>query len=339
MKHFLLFMLAVVAGSAIAQPTINSNVFAPLGFTSRYIRSSAAAVNNFNAGSAGANITWNFTTLDTTGGTSTQKTVKADTCAEYPDFPSVVNRATEVTQFGAPIHGFYFIDNSKLEYYGYQAFTGIQKYDGDPEKVLQFPFTYNNQFTDAFKSANDVYVGTTLVKADAYGTLKLPTGTFANVLRITTKENYYTFIDGDITEDTLFYEGTYYRWYQPNTTNVLLEYSKLLQVVYYQGVRYETDSVKHVVMSKTAIATGVDEIAATFGAVVYPNPAGGDITVSSEEVIDRVQITNIYGQLVMEQNSDAKKFGINLENLVPGNYFIELITPDNRRKTVKVTHF
>lgn len=338
MKHFLLFMLAILAGTAIAQPIINSNVISPLGFTSSYIRSNTATVNSFNAGSAGMNVTWNFATLDTSGGSSTQKTVKADTCVEYPDFPSVVNRATEVMQLGVPVRGFYFIDNSKFEYYGYRSFLGIQIYS-DPQKQLQFPFTYNNQFTDAFKSADDVYVGTTEVKADAYGTLKLPTGTFSNVLRVSTKERYYTFVDGDVDLDTIFYEGTYYRWYQPNTTNVLLEYSKLLQVAYYQGVRYETDSVKHVVMSKTAIATGVDEIAATFGAAVYPNPAAANLTVNSEEIIDRAQVTNIYGQLMLAQNVDSKMFQLNLESLATGNYFLELITPDNRRKTVKVFHF
>jgi hypothetical protein len=31
MKHFLLFVLAILAGTAIAQPIINSNVISPLG--------------------------------------------------------------------------------------------------------------------------------------------------------------------------------------------------------------------------------------------------------------------------------------------------------------------
>jgi hypothetical protein len=56
-------------------------------------------------------------------------------------------------------------------------------------------------------------------------------------------------------------------------------------------------------------------------------------------MIDRVQVSNIYGQLMLAQNVDSKMFQLNLESLATGNYFLELITPDNRRKTVKVAHF
>ncbi len=339
MKHTLLLFVIFLYVLADAQPTINSNVIPSLGFTSRYVKAGTAAVNSFNAGASGANITWNFATLDTSGGSATQRTVLPDTTPLYSDFPGVVNIAQEVNGgLLGNVYGYAYLDNSKYEYYGTENISVVQIYS-DPEKQLIFPFTYNSQFSDDFKSANNVYVGTTDVRGDAYGTLKLPTGTYPNVLRVKTIENYYTFIDGDITEDTLHYEGIYYRWYQPNTTNVLMEYSKLLQVVYYQGTRYETDSLKHLYISKTAVATGVNEVTAGFSAGVYPNPTAGNLNVNSEEIIDRAQVTNMYGQLLLVQNFDAKSFTLSLQNFASGTYYLELITPDNRRKTVRVNHY
>jgi hypothetical protein len=333
MKHALLLLLVLSSFLCTAQPVINSNVIAPLGATTVYLKSNNP--NSFNAGSAGANITWNFATLDTSL-TSTQKTVRADTTANYVYFPSVVNRAIEVGSGLATTWGYSYIDNTKYEYYGTKNLGLVQIYV-DPERQLQFPFTYNNQFSDTFYDQFPVYYGHTTVKADAYGTLTLPTGTYTNVLRIKTTETYREYDDQN-PDDSIFYDGLYYRWYQPNTPNILLEYGKLIKYYIYLGVRYEVDSSKHVSMSRNAGITGIEETESGFYSMAYPNPAGNSLRINAETLIEQAEVIDLCGKMVLQQNFSDKSVVLNLQDLAAGTYYVALTTADKRRKTIRVAH-
>ncbi|MCF8365513.1 MAG: T9SS type A sorting domain-containing protein [Bacteroidales bacterium] len=67
--------------------------------------------------------------------------------------------------------------------------TSVMVYD-DPEQILQFPYSYNDNFVDNFSGISYIpsfgefpFDGYLDFEADGYGTLILPNGTYENVVR------------------------------------------------------------------------------------------------------------------------------------------------------------
>jgi trimeric autotransporter adhesin len=61
----------------------------------------------------------------------------------------------------------------------------------------------------------------------------------------------------------------------------------------------------------------------------YPNPNNGMFTVSSSIPMMRVEVVNVVGQVVYEQNMNGQtKVDINFEG-APGIYFVRIVTTDN----------
>lgn len=71
---------------------------------------------------------------------------------------------------------------------------------------------------------------------------------------------------------------------------------------------------------------GLNDVMTSVEANLYPNPANSHINVSSLSIIDRVQITNVLGQVVMTKEIGANGANINIENLEAGNYFVTIYT-------------
>ena len=71
---------------------------------------------------------------------------------------------------------------------------------------------------------------------------------------------------------------------------------------------------------------GLNDVMTSVEANLYPNPANSHINVSSLSIIDRVQITNVLGQIVMTKEIGANGANINIENLEAGNYFVTIYT-------------
>lgn len=71
---------------------------------------------------------------------------------------------------------------------------------------------------------------------------------------------------------------------------------------------------------------GLNDVMTNVEANLYPNPANQYFNVSSLSIIDRVQITNVLGQVVMTKEIGANGANINIENLEAGNYFVTIYT-------------
>ena len=71
---------------------------------------------------------------------------------------------------------------------------------------------------------------------------------------------------------------------------------------------------------------GLNDVMTSVEANLYPNPANSHINVSSLSIIDRVQITNVLGQIVMTKEIGANGANINIESLEAGNYFVTIYT-------------
>ncbi|MBO7276369.1 MAG: T9SS type A sorting domain-containing protein [Bacteroidales bacterium] len=73
---------------------------------------------------------------------------------------------------------------------------------------------------------------------------------------------------------------------------------------------------------------GLNDVMTNVDVNIYPNPANKFINVSSLSIIDRVQITNVLGQVVMVKEIGANGANINIENLESGNYFVTIYSND-----------
>jgi hypothetical protein len=82
----------------------------------------------------------------------------------------------------------------------------------------------------------------------------------------------------------------------------------------------------------------LDEPVAAFSSTVYPNPTSGNLFFETETPVALVQVTDICGKLLLEENFNVKNFVLSIGHLVTGTYYVQLTTTDNRKKTVKVLH-
>lgn len=342
MKKAIISFLSFLSAGLMAQaPILNSNVVAPLGSVNTFYKSNNTTVNSFNAGSVGTNVTWNFSALDTTGGKLTQNICKADTCYSFGGFPDA-NYAIEVV--GG--YGYALFNNSTYEYFGADASGPIFT---NPEKTLAFPFTYNSQFTDVFNDIDSTVYGTMNVKADGYGTLNLPTGTFAGVLRVNAKEAYREyFYDGfgDL-EDSMFYEGQYYRWYLPNSANPLLEYGKVVSYLKVGSAKYPVDSNQHLLIFNKKGTTGIHENETVSNVQLYPNPAAQNTTILFEAKSNApitITILNTLGEKVSTPilktvTSGKQEIEIPTSALPNGVYFVQLSSSEKTHtQTLLIQH-
>ncbi|HLP52914.1 MAG TPA: T9SS type A sorting domain-containing protein [Chitinophagales bacterium] len=336
MKCLILSAFLFTVACAFAQPVINSNVITPLGTKSVYLIAANTVAFNFSPGGYGDSVIWDFTALDTTSGiTYTQHTVRADTSFYYADYTPVVNRAVGIYEPPGPAYAYTYVDSTKFEFYGSADFGQSSSFI-DPHKLLTFPFTYADHFTDTFYDWYNTIHGKLEVKADAYGTLMLPGIIYTNVLRVRVHD-FYRYDIPNNPNDSLFYEGLYYRWYQPNTPNILLEYSKVKKVVFKNGQRVEPDSTMGLYITQNPMATFIEE-PASFGLNVYPNPAGNSLMMNAEVDIESAELIDLCGKTIWRQNFFDKNAMLNLESIAAGAYCLRLTVAGNRHKTVKIIH-
>jgi len=174
---FLLLCFFLAPSVLPAQPMINGNEFYTEGDVISMVNCDPGSVL---AGAAGANVTWDFTGLHQTGGLVTT-TVLHDTSSVFLTSNLMIilpNGNMEYMQENSTdsyINGIY--DNA------YSTTTYYFNYD-----AAKRPFTYNTVFVDTYRVSvppvATIGTGEIMETGDAYGTLKLPTGTFNNVLRI-----------------------------------------------------------------------------------------------------------------------------------------------------------
>ncbi|MEJ8803478.1 T9SS type A sorting domain-containing protein [Pontibacter sp. H249] len=59
-------------------------------------------------------------------------------------------------------------------------------------------------------------------------------------------------------------------------------------------------------------------------AILYPNPTSQEVNISSKAVIDRVEVYNILGVLLLDRSVNAKEVQFSLGNLPPGMYVVRM---------------
>ena len=71
------------------------------------------------------------------------------------------------------------------------------------------------------------------------------------------------------------------------------------------------------------------------GLAVYPNPATDIITIANKGIVSDVSVTNLLGQMVMSQKSDATTVQLNISKLAAGTYILK-VQSEGKSATVKI---
>ncbi|MDD2633568.1 MAG: T9SS type A sorting domain-containing protein [Bacteroidales bacterium] len=74
---------------------------------------------------------------------------------------------------------------------------------------------------------------------------------------------------------------------------------------------------------------GMDEVNDIGKIFIYPNPANERVQIESTSVIEKVQLVNIAGQVVLEETTVGNKKEINTSHLDAGIYFIKVFSQNN----------
>ena len=272
----------------------------------------------------GPDVSWDFSQLNNMGnpGTVTAITPAGD------EFPT----ANVVLSIGDSIFTYVMHDENAAYYLGIQMITGDYEallIYSDTRKYLEYPFTYNDVFSDTYKGVSVVSVvevrqsASSTVTADSYGTLTLPTGTFTDVLRITTVDN---------TIDSIFVGGfltsvssgtrTQYAWYGPLSSGPLFS----MEIINESG---EIDTACYYTTAEAGIRTyGNNPVT---GMKIFPNPAEDYLFVEFETSDNRpitISIVNQVGQVMISKvltvNVGSITEKIDIRDLPSGIYFANI---------------
>jgi hypothetical protein len=337
MKKTLFYSLSLclifLSLNSFSQPTLTASGIIPtLGQTFSGKTSNTSIVE----GNAGANQTWNFSTM--VGTTTVQTTIVApSTTSQAASFPSsniAYNYPTENSVL-------YFKNSgTALQFYG--AFTGgINIVYSDPEDQMRFPLHYNNSYTDTWKAQylNQGYLfyrsGTSTITYDGYGTLTTPNGVYTNVTRVHLVQNYKDSTNTMGTPFIINSSNDEYFWYKEG--------------IHYQlAYSYDLTSNGQGVSSSGYLLGSVgieDNLSENKNINVFPNPVIGDVMNISLSNIDNqeldIQMYNALGQqVILSQNiyklEAYESIQLDVSDLKEGIYFVKVKLQDESILTKQV---
>ncbi|MCD4724872.1 MAG: T9SS type A sorting domain-containing protein [Bacteroidales bacterium] len=338
MKKLYIVALGIfVSGSMLAQPTIQYPDNAPAIGDVSYLQ--FVSPTGLSAGSSGANVSWDFSVLENDS-TSLVTAVDPATTPAGGDYPG----ASVAFNQDDLVYSYSFIDNTGMYYMGAKVDTGSYSYQliySDHRQFLQYPFTFMNSFSDSYKGISSAAVaevrvdGYSIVVADAYGTLTLPTGTYDDVLRISTL---------DTETDSIFVGGVFvmlnevmrqqFLWYAPNSKSPLFSLESVT-----------TNGVETACCFYSTAGSGIHAVenSSVSELNVYPIPASDHLFIefqSSGNKAVTISIVNQVGQLVISREMPEQKPGlisekININALPAGIYFANVSCKSGNQITEK----
>ena len=279
--------------------------------------------SDFSIGSGGQDQDWDFSGL-TSSSSMSQNAVAASEGNGSSEFESA-NLA--------------YVDGMSAVYYNTSngAFQALGSYSGsdnqvtseiftDAKDIMRFPVGFGQSFVDDYYSINRIYTmsqsyekdGSISVEVDGSGTLTTPEGTFENVLRIKSVEDYQ-FIGlpptpGSSTTGTI----TKYTFISPDYPGVFL----MEHVTVDDNINpAQTDIYYADVVS---LSTRFSPTRPDF--VLYPNPTSSKLSIRSENPVTSIQLRDRYGRLVnysIISRSD-RLVELNVRNIPSGVYLIKI---------------
>ncbi|WP_157884424.1 T9SS type A sorting domain-containing protein [Chryseobacterium kwangjuense] len=310
------FLLSLAVGiMAYAQPTVTRSgvdrINVPITFRSGDVTGTA-----ITAGSAGANITWDFSTYTAaTAVTATTNACPGQTnCFRFP----TANRITKPT--AADTYDFSIMTDTEATSIG--SYAGPSMGDvtityTDPLIDFKFPITYMQQFDDTFQfntvsttgSINET--GTMSFNVDGYGTVITPTGTYNNVLRVKRMRSGTQTMPG---QPALTYTNESYQWISQESGTVL---SFGINTFTLNGTTNVSKTISYLVPG--ALSTSETDRKKT-DISLYPNPSSDMINLKSDKEIKNITITSLDGKAVVKTGNMKN---IDISKLPKGVYILK----------------
>lgn len=318
-----LFLSMFWAVGSKAQPTLTSANMYAVGDVLTTQNADTAGVQE---GPAGANQTWNFSSLTLDGAQFSQNVVAASGTTYASSFPNA-----DLAIDAGDSYSYFDVNGSDFLQLGFAA-SGVVAPYSDAQKVITFPCTYNTSFSDNFAATYELNgftnnrTGTATFLADGYGTLVLPAQTFNNVLRIKYTENASDVISiGPVNITTTTAIITYY-WLTPGNKNSLLSISEITVTSAGNTIHEKAVSYWPVVVSAGVLPGLVADVQ------LFPNPAENSMQFSASlaaQGIARISVCNMAGQIVKEIGNFTVSPGIfrqelDLEGINSGLYIAKL---------------
>ncbi|HAY34693.1 MAG TPA: T9SS type A sorting domain-containing protein [Ignavibacteria bacterium] len=181
MKNLFLFLVFFVSSNLFSQIILTSANNPVPGNTTKSITCDTTGITE---GNSGANQTWNFNGL-VRRDSSVHTWVASNATPYSAQFPNSNIASTP----NDSDYSYYNSSTSELIYNGYGGVFQVNSYS-NPETILQYPFTFNSNFSDSYSSVynngigNSYLNGTVTTTGDAWGTLVLPNGSFSNALQV-----------------------------------------------------------------------------------------------------------------------------------------------------------
>jgi hypothetical protein len=321
LQKLLLLAFLGLSLKSFAQPTLTAAGCSPA------IGNTTTSISNggFAQGAAGANQTWNLSSIGNTGNTTAQFI----SVSSAPNGSQFTNSNLASSSGGA--YSFFNSTVSALTLNGViSPSSGPVITYSNGEDILRFPFTFGNTYTDnwaaTFTSGVDFFrTGSTTVTADAYGTLITPQVTFTNTLRIHFVQTYHDssdFADGDYTNDEYF-------WYKEGIKEALAS-----TYTFTSNFAGQTNTITG--GSYAGGTVGMQDNSADLAFILAPNPAQEKINITiNDNNLGQIKsrIINQIGQEVVPIENVNNIAGNNMQfdvaHLKNGIYTLQLILEDN----------
>jgi hypothetical protein len=341
MKNVVLLLFFLQSIYLNAQPVLTRNNFFFIGDSTLVHTKFDASLLTFSPGSSGVNTTWNFSSMDFTHPSVYTDTVIFMDPVGTPYFPSSLSAdysganicylvKTDPTSPNNLDYNYCYADTDSLAFIGHWANSGgsdlWEDHCSDPIRLLSFPISYGDTFTDSFErfyfdmSGSDGHwiTGSNSVTADGYGTLIDPGGnTLTDVLRIHSVES--------VRDSNALFGITYrtqhnYYWYDMNQHGYVLRLE--------MGAD-STEIISAYYQRQTNIVTAIETSGISLNrSSIFPNPCNGHFRYDAPyEAMFAMEIYTEAGQLVKTIQTYLHK-GVNdldFTFLSPGMYYLKIL--------------
>jgi hypothetical protein len=315
-------------------PTLTSSNINPIASVHTFYVADSNA-SNLDA-VVGAGVTWDYSTLQGYTTTVDNNILSAATAANAADFPTSV-KADELEG------NFMIYQNQVVDSIFAQGYTfsepsigdALIVMSGDEAKVMQYPFTFGNTFSDSLAGTLDIvgptpvsggFSGLVIAVADGHGTLLLGTNTYTNVLRIKVTEDSEADLGIFGTVDV---DRVQYYYYQPGSQNFpVFIHTNLNALGNSQTVVYSQDLLS--ILSTAELSENVS-------VNIYPNPVSDQMTIqlsSNANFNTEISIKDILGKTVISRNQLIKTgnntINLNANNLRSGVYMVNISSGESQ---------
>jgi Secretion system C-terminal sorting domain len=312
MKQFSTLVLGLAALGANAQPSLTFQNSSP-----QVGQSYTLNVGNYqDAPAGGSNQVWDFSDQPSTSAVLLEAVDPSNT-ANAVEF-GFCNIALIAT--GNPYTRYYSNQSGGLFAEGFAHTSGFyMPYGARTEHP--YPCTFQDTWSDPyggstwFQSVQYNINGTHVGEADGYGTLLMPWGTVADVLRIHVIDNNTQYTIGASSD----YIEESYEYYAPDYTYPLVRTVDLKQVIPGGGIVQLEQQAGWL----SEVTTGISEEPLTAALTLFPNPAHGSVFVQARGIqLASLELLDATGRVVLTEAWTMGSSTIDLKDLASGMYTV-----------------